>query len=300
MFISLVLAAGLTPVMSKSLAAGKRPKVIVGAKTFTEQFILTELISNRLQQGGFDAESKTNMGSTILFNALTQGTVDCYVDYSGTIWANIMHREDSPGAQEVLKQMTAFLKQKDGVVCLGALGFENTYALAVTHKLAQEKNIHSIEDLVPYAPQLTAAGDYEFFARPEWQSLVDTYGLQFKDKRSMDAALMYSAIVRGEVDVISAYSTDGRIADYNLVVLDDPKAAFPPYDAVILLSPQAAENQRLVAALKPLVGAIDNKSMRNANKLVDVDEKSVSTAADWLNEHIRSGFPNEVSSDDGN
>ncbi len=295
-----VLAAGLGPVISSGLTGGDRPKVIVGAKTFTEQFILTDIISNRLRQAGYDAESKTNMGSTILFNALAQGTVDCYIDYSGTIWANIMHRDDSPGAQEVMEQMTAFLKQKYGVVCVGALGFENTYALAMTRELAQQKNIHAIQDLVQYAPQLTVAGDYEFFARPEWQALVDTYGLRFGDKRSMDATLMYSAIIRGEVDVISAYSTDGRIADYDLVVLDDPKAAFPPYDAVILLSPQAARDERLIAALEPLVGAIDDNTMRMANKLVDVDEKPVSTAAEWLDKRIRDKSLTGASPDYGN
>lgn len=283
----IVLAVGLSPILARESRDGSRPRVVIGAKTFTEQFILTDLISSRLNDAGFSAESRTNMGSTILFNALSQGEIDCYVDYSGTIWANIMKRKKTPSAEEVVTQMTDYLKNEHGVVCMGTLGFENTYALAIEQKVARSKGIRSIGDLIPFAPEMTVAGDYEFFVRPEWQALVDAYGLQFQEKRSMDATLMYSAIVRQEVDVISAYSTDGRIVDYDLLVLDDPRGAFPPYDAVLLLSPKAAANRALVEALEPLMGAIDSDAMRTANKLVDVDSEAVSAAAKWLDGHIR-------------
>jgi osmoprotectant transport system permease protein len=126
--------------------------------------------------------------------------------------------------------------------------------------------------------------DYEFFGRPEWTALQKTYGLEFADRTSYDSTFMYDALVNGEVDVISAFSTDGRIAAYDLRVLDDPRNAIPPYDAMILLSPRAASDDRVVEALRLLVGAIDADAMRKANYRVDRDrdKQTPSEAALWL------------------
>jgi osmoprotectant transport system permease protein len=116
----------------------------------------------------------------------------------------------------------------------------------------------------------------------------NTYALQFAETVPMDAALMYSAARQGQVDVIVAFSTDGRIAAYDLLVLDDPRGAFPPYDAIILLSGHASEDLELVAALKQLVGAISDEAMRNANKAVDVDKLSPEQSARELLKLARS------------
>jgi osmoprotectant transport system permease protein len=118
---------------------------------------------------------------------------------------------------------------------------------------------------------MTIGGDYEFFSRDEWKSVRSTYGLGFRESVPLNGALMYSAAREGLVDVIVAFSTDGRIAAYDLTVLDDPAGAFPPYDAVLLLSRPASENQQLVDALKPLIGSISIDLMRQANRAVDLD-----------------------------
>jgi hypothetical protein len=110
----------------------------------------------------------------------------------------------------------------------------------------------------------------------------DVYDLELKELKSFDPALMYSAVAESEVDVISAFSTDGRIAAYELTVLDDPRNALPPYDAVLLLSPKAAKDATLIKALQPLIGSIDDDTMREANKIVDVDRKTVREAANFL------------------
>ena len=115
---------------------------------------------------------------------------------------------------------------------------------------------------------------------------MDTYGLEFDRLVTLDPTLMYSAINQQQVDVISAYSTDGRIAAFDLVVLSDPGQALPPYDAVLLLSLQAATRQPLVAELRTIVGGIDDNLMRSVNKLVDVDKVSVDSAAVFLNDAI--------------
>jgi osmoprotectant transport system permease protein len=124
--------------------------------------------------------------------------------------------------------------------------------------------------------------DYEFFSRPEWQALKLKYNLHFRELRTLDPTLMYTAIAQDQVDVISAYSTDGRIASYNLVVLADPLQALPPYDAVLLLSPPAMRRPELVAGLEPIIHAIPDSTMREANRIVDVDHLSIDSAASYL------------------
>ena len=146
--------------------------------------------------------------------------------------------------------------------------------------------ISDLSDLAEQGPQLALGGDYEFFARPEWRAVETAYGLKFREQRSFDSALMYGAVAKGHVDAISAFSSDGRIAAYDLVVLDDPLEAFPPYDAVILLSDQAAQNPRFAEALRPLVEAISNSRMREANRRVDLDGASVEAAAAELASEI--------------
>ena len=148
---------------------------------------------------------------------------------------------------------------------LGSLGFENAYALAMSRKRAEALGIRTITDLVRHTNELTIAGDYEFFARPEWAALVKAYGLQFRAQRQMQPEFMYPAVASAQVDVISAYTSDGQIAALDLMVLDDPKHAIPPYDAILLLSPRRAKDEKLIAVLKPLLGAIPVEVMRAAN-----------------------------------
>jgi osmoprotectant transport system permease protein len=225
----------------------------------------------------------------VLFEALASGAVDCYVDYTGTVWTNAMKREDIPSRDVVLAEMTTWLREEHGVVCLGALGFENTYGLAVRRADADRHGLRTIEDLARVAADLKIGSDYEFFGRPEWAALRAAYGLEFAVEITMDPVLMYAAIEQREVDVISAYSTDGRIAAHDLVVLGDPKQALPPYDAVLLLSAEAAARKDVTVALRELVGAINDHHMREANKLVDLNGESVDSAAAYLRRLLPAG-----------
>lgn len=135
-----------------------------------------------------------------------------------------------------------------------------------------------------HAPALELDSDYEFFERPEWRRLRDTYQLRFRAKTSFDSTFMYEAVEEGRVDVITAFSSDGRIAAYDLITLSNPKGAFPPYDALLLLSPRVASNARVVAALTPLIDSIPVAAMRQANLLVDRNEhkKNPAQAAELL------------------
>lgn len=273
-------AGGPAAVTGQGQAA--RPQLVIGAKAFTEQFILARVLQKRLADAGYDATLTEGLGSSVVFDALVEGDVDIYVDYSGTIWANHMKREDVPAPAVVLDEMKRWLAAEHRITSLGALGFENTYALATRSDTAERLGLVSIEDLAAHAPALELGSDYEFFDRPEWARLRDTYDLRFAAQRTFDPTLMYPAVVDGDVDAITAFSTDGRIAAFDLRVLEDPRRAFPPYDAVLLLGPEAARDQRVVDALEPLIGAIDAAVMRQANKLVDVDKRSLDQAAGLL------------------
>jgi osmoprotectant transport system permease protein len=273
--LALLTAGALIPAVSQS-----RATYAIGTKPFTEQYVLAALIEQRLRDAGLSARTREGLGSSVIFNALSTGEIDAYVDYSGTIWTNQMHRDDVKPRADVLAEMATWLREQHKITMLGGLGFENAYALAMPRAKANALSIRSLVDLAGRAQTLSIAGDYEFFGRPEWAAVRKAYGIAFREQRQMQPEFMYQAVANGDVDVIAGYTSDGRIAQYDLAVLDDPKHAIPPYDAVLLLSPQRADDAALLSALKPLVGVIDVTAMREANLLAG--KASPGEAARWL------------------
>jgi len=256
-------------------------RVRIGAKTFTEQYILAELLRQRLAGRGIAAELVESLGSHVVFDAVRGGTLDAYVDYAGTLWTTQLGRDRGAPRWQILAEVEGHLASVQ-VRSLGPLGFQNAYALAVRRDTAARLGLHSLGDLAPHAAELALGADYEFLSRREWTSVRTTYGLGFARAASFDPALLYEAIARREVDVISAFSSDGRIAAYDLVVLDDPAAALPSYDAMILLGPRVAEDAGVVCALAPLRGALPVGLMQRANLRVDHDHATPRDAAAWL------------------
>jgi osmoprotectant transport system permease protein len=266
---AIVLGAGAA--MSPLVSVGASTAYVVGAKNFSEQYILAELMAGELERTGARVTRKENLGSNVAYRALAAGEIDVYVDYSGTLWTNVLGRTDNPGRAAVLEALTAELRRRDGVLVLGSLGFENAYAFAMRADRARALGVSSLDDLARAAPGLTLGTDVEFLSRPEWRSVRSAYGLAFRNSRSFQPTFMYRALSGGEADVISAFSSDGRIAADRLTVLTDPRGAIPPYDAVILVSPKRAGDARLLGALRPLVGSISVEAMRAANYSVDRD-----------------------------
>jgi len=279
--LATVILVALSPLVSND-PEGQEDPVIIGAKTFSEQYILAAALGSHLSREGLVTETRPGMGSTVLFRALASGAVDCYVDYSGTLWTNILGRSDNPGRAGVVPVLKRELRDRFGIVVIGPLGFANSYVLAMPRRRAARLGITSLSQLASVAPGLRMGSDYEFYGRPEWRSVRDAYALSFKELLTFDPTLMYAAVGQGRVDVISAYSTDGRILLQDLVILDDPHEAFPPYDAVLLCSADAARRAKLVSALSALVGSITDGAMREANKLVDIDGHSAADAAEYL------------------
>ena len=279
-----LLLAGVAAAAAVQMATGGKASYVIGAKNFSEQYILADLMTDRIRSQGHAATIRADLGSVIAFRALAASDIDAYVDYSGTVWANILKRTGSPPRAQMLEDLRSALRRDFGVELLGALGFENAYALAMRRDRALQLGIRTIADLARRAPELAMGGDFEFFARPEWRALRERYGLSFRVQRQFQPTFMYRALASGEVDVISAFSSDGRIAADELVVLQDPLQVIPPYDAILLVSPARAADPALRRALEPLLGAIPIELMRQANFRVDrdTDKMPPDKAALWL------------------
>ncbi|WP_379553432.1 ABC transporter permease/substrate-binding protein [Qipengyuania sp. DGS5-3] len=247
-------------------------RIVIGAKGFSEQFILARLIGQRLEKAGYDVEYRDGLGSAVAHNALTSNGIDILVDYTGTIWTNSMKRTENPGRGAMYAEIVGWEEETSGTLVMGRLGFENAYGFAMPRTSAEARGLTSLTDLASVAPGMTVGGDPEFFERPEWISVRDAYGFRFAQERTFSPTFMYNALKSGDADVIGAYTSDGRIAADDLVILEDPLEALPSYDAILMLSPDAREDAALTAELTPLIGAIDVAAMREANFAVDRDE----------------------------
>lgn len=262
--------------------------ITVGAKGFGEQYILARLIGHRLEQAGYRVRYREGLGSGVAFGALKSDAIDVYVDYSGTIWTNEMKRADIPPRPAMVAAIARWSARTARVRLLGALGFENAYAFAMRQADARRRGIASLDDLVAAAPRLKLGSDLEFLERPEWAAVKRAYPLDFAAANAYNPTFMYRALDSGRADVISAFSSDGRIAAQHLAVLRDPRRAIPGYDAILLVAPGHAADARMIAALRPLVGRIPVETMREANYRVDrdTDKDSPEAAARWLERRI--------------
>jgi osmoprotectant transport system permease protein len=280
--IAALVLATLVPTMGRPSQS-----YVVGAKTFAEQYVLSALLRDRLEAAGLPATTRSGLGSSVIFEALKAGDIDLCIDYSGTLWANQLHRTDIKPRAELLAELKSALA-KENITLFGELGFENAYALVMPRKRAEALGIRTIADLAARASSLSIAGDYEFFSRPEWAALQKAYGLSFRAQRQMQPDFMYAAVASGEIDVIAGYTSDGLIAKYDLKALDDPRQAIPPYDAILLLAPKRAGDEQLRAALKPLLGKIDIATMREANLRAGGNDANSSpdAVAKWLWEKV--------------
>jgi osmoprotectant transport system permease protein len=283
--IGLALVALGVGLAGMPLMRGSAPTVVIGAKNFSEQYILARLIGLRLEQAGYRVRYREGLGSAVAFRALAGGDVDVYVDYAGTLWSGAMGRSDTPPRAAMLAGIERWMAAGPKTALIGPLGFENAYALA----MRRDAGIGTIDALAEQAPRLRLGADLEFLDRPEWRALKAAYGLRFRDARAYNPTFMYRALGSGQADVISAFSSDGRIAADRLVVLADPRQAIPRYDAILLVAPARARDARLRAALRPLVDAIPVAAMRRANLMVDrdADKRDPADAARWLDRQIR-------------
>jgi osmoprotectant transport system permease protein len=258
----------------------------VASKPFGESYLLAEIFAQLLEARGFAVDRRLGLGATeIAFAALRTGGIDVYPEYTGTGLLAILGEEPASDPREVFGRVAREFEERYGVRWLPPLGFENTYAIAVRRETAEQLELRTLSDLARASPQLTAGFTPDFIGREDGlPGLQRAYGLQPRQVRSLVQAVKYQALAAGEVDVIDGYSTDGAIARYDLVVLEDDRRFFPPYEAAALVGERLRrEVPGATLALTELSGRLDEERMRELNRRVEVEgEEIAAVAADAL------------------
>lgn len=268
-----------------SFAGAQRPPerpIVVASKPFGESFLLAELFAQLLEARGFEVERRLGLGATeIAFEALRSSSIDVYPEYTGTGLLAILRERPSPDPRKVYRQVAREFRQRFGVRWLPPLGFQNTYAIAVRRETAQRLGLETLSDLARVSRTLRAGLTPDFIGRPDGlPGLEKAYGVRFSSVRALLPAVKYQALAAGEVDVIDGYSTDGFIARYDLVVLEDDRRFFPPYEAAALVSPALQrEVPAAIGALTELSGLLTEGDMRRLNQRIEVDGIPVARVA---------------------
>ena len=264
------------------------PAVVVASKPFSESFLLAEMFAQLLEARGLRVDRRPGLGATeIAFVALRTGAIDVYAEYTGTGLLAILNEPPTGDARAVYGRVSTEFRNRWGVRWLAPLGFQNTYAIAVRRATSDSLGLRTLTDLARAGRSLVAGFTPDFVGRPDGLAgLRATYGLEFRDVRSLLQAVKYQALAAGRVDVIDGYSTDGFIARYDLVVLEDDLSFFPPYEAAALVGARIANTRPdVIAALSELSGRLDDAMMRRLNQRAEVAGDEIdAVAADALSE----------------
>jgi glycine betaine/choline ABC-type transport system substrate-binding protein len=266
--LSIVLVSALQPAATV---------IRVGSKNFTEQILLGELLAQTIERGtALRVERRLNLGGTFICDtALRSGDIDVYVEYSGTALTAVFHQPAEGDRQQVLEAIRQRYAQA-GLTLLPPLGFDNTFAILVRKADAERLGLATIGDVAPYARTWTAGFGYEFLQRADgYPGLARKYGLRFASPpRAMDLSLIYRALAQHDVDLIAGDATSGLIDAYGLVMLEDERRYFPPYDAVpVARSAMLLAHPEVKTALESLAGRVSVQAMRRMNKAVDVEHR---------------------------
>jgi osmoprotectant transport system permease protein len=279
------LAAGVAAAVAIAVGTSgwsPRPRIVVGSKNFTEQVILGEIVAGLLEGRGYAVDRRLNLGGTALCHAaVLSGELDVYVEYTGTALTDILKRPAVSDPRAALQTVREGYREL-GLSVGDGLGFNNTFALVVRREESERKGLRRISDLAAHAGDLRVGLFGEFLERSDGMAgLLRTYGFSLAvPPREMDLGLLYQALQQERVDLVVGSATDGLIAALNLVVLEDDRRYFPPYDAVpVVRTESLARNDGLAAALAWLSGRIDEAAMRRMNYAVDGEHRAPQAVA---------------------
>jgi osmoprotectant transport system substrate-binding protein len=264
--------------------------IVVGSKNFSEQSLLGEIVAQHLEARTHQPVTRRFYlaGSYICQQALLAGRIDTYVEYTGTALTAILHDPLESNPSAVFGRVQSEYQKRFGLEVLPSLGFNNTFAIVVRGEDARRLNLKTISDAAPYTPRWRAGFGYEFMERPDgYPGLARTYGLSFSGPpRILDLGLLYRALLEKQVDLVAGNSTDGLLSARDLVMLEDNKHYFPPYEAVpIVRSDTLARHPEVRTALLELSGKINDAEMRKMNYEVDGEHRDI---ADVAREFLRS------------
>ncbi len=266
----------------------QRDRIVVGSKNFTESDLLGEIVAQQIaRRTGLPVERRFHLGGTfVCHQAITSGQIDLYVEYTGTAYTAVLKHASVADRDSVYRTVTHDYAQRFAIVWGKPFGFNNTFAITVRRRDATRYGLKRLSDLTRVAPRWKAGFGYEFLERADgFRGLASVYGLRFASPpTAMDLGLTYRALAEGKVDVIAGNSTDGQIQALDLVVLEDDRHYFPPYEAAPVIRQAAITRYPgVAAALDQLAGRISDAEMRRLNALADVEHRDIATIArDWL------------------
>jgi osmoprotectant transport system substrate-binding protein len=277
------MAAALTVVACGGGGGGGGDTVSVGSKDFTEQLIIGEMYALMLEESGFTVDRKLNLGGTpVAQSAIESGEIDLYPEYTGTALLTVLKLPVSSDQQAVYDTVKQAYQDRFDLVWLDPAPMNNTQALAMTEAQAEALDIRTISDFVAQASNLVLIGPPEFEVREDGlPGLQSAYGeFALKGYKAVDAGLRYKGLVDGEADVAVAFGTDGEISAFNLVVLEDDQALFPPYQIAPIVSQAALDRQPGIAeALNQLSPLLNDGVMRQLNYEVTGNQREPADVA---------------------
>lgn len=274
--VAVAVASAASLLAANAVAAEAGESIVVGSKRFAESTILAEIAADAARGTGARVEHREGLGGTaIVFRALEEGAIDLYPDYTGTLVEAVLH-EKGPMTLDVLRGRLS----GRGLCVSDPLGFENTYALAVSDASPKTKALRRISDLAG-SPELRVGLSNEFKGRDDgWPGLARAYGLDALAPKEMDHGLAYGALAGGSIDVIEVYSTDAKIEREHLRLLEDDRRYFPSYQAVFVFRCASKDHApRAFAAIDELAGSLDERRMIGLNAKVEIDGVSPRDAA---------------------
>jgi osmoprotectant transport system permease protein len=262
-------------------------KIIIGSKNFTEQVILGELLAQHIENHTkLKVDRRFNLGGTfIAHEAVKAGKIAGYVEYTGTSFTTILKEKPISDPESVYKKVKEYYDQKLKLAVMKPLGFENTFAMIIRGEDAKKWQIKSLSEAGKYSPQMKAGFGYEFLERADgYPGLSKTYGLKFANIKQMELGLMYQALKEKQVDFIAASSTDGLIPVLNLVILEDDKKYFPPYQAIPIFNQEILRKYpELTDTINQLGGKISTTAIQKMNYQVDNQSQPVEkVVSEWL------------------
>ncbi|MDQ0208533.1 glycine betaine ABC transporter substrate-binding protein [Alkalicoccobacillus murimartini] len=272
-------------------AGGKQ--LTLGAKTFTEQQLLSEMTFHLLENEGYNVRQMSNLGSNVVRTALENGQVDLYWEYTGTALVSYMNEEPIADPAEAYAEVQRIDKE-NGIDWINLSEVNNTYTLMMREEEANELGIETLSDLAEYIndnPNTLSFGtDGEFANRPDGlPSVEETYNFEFgaAQLKQMDAGLIYEALYNEALHVGLGYETDPRIDQYDLIPLEDDQSVFPPYNVAVTINEEIlSEYPDIEEITKDLADRLDIEIMRQLNYEVDIEGQSVSIVAyNWLVEN---------------
>jgi osmoprotectant transport system substrate-binding protein len=269
-----ILLIVLTTALLHSCSPSHSQRIVVGSKNFTESFILGELIAQQIEtHTNLSVERRFYLAGTyICHQEILAGRIDIYPEYTGTALTVILKQPTGRDAMGVYQRVKTEYEHRFGLTLGPPFGFNNTFAMEIRGEDARRLNIHTLSQAAAFAPQWHAGFGYEFLERPDgYRGLVATYGLHFAEQpRIMDLGLLARALKDHQIDLAGGNATDGLIPAFGLLVLQDDRHYFPPYEAVPVVRQQAIRQHPEVAqALADLNDKISDAQMQQMNYAVD-------------------------------